>query len=260
MMPQGPKDVVTQAVDEMFGKRDPDAVARLVTPGFRQHSALLGDGPEALRAHVAALPETFSYTCARLLSDGDLVLMHGTYHGLGPRPLVAFDLFRVADGRIAEHWDALTPEAGATVSGRSQTDGPTLVTRPGQRATSRQVGETFLRTVLIDREYDRIAEFVHADDFAQHNPGTGDGIAGLGAASAAMRAQGLVPRYDRVHRVVAEGEFVYTLSSGSLGGSPYAFHDLFRVDGSGAGGGFIVEHWDVLTPVPPRLPHDNGMF
>lgn len=260
MMPQGPKDVVAQAVDEIFGKRDPDAVARVLAPDFRQHSALLGDGPDALRAHVAGLPADFSYTCARLLGDGDLVLMHGTYHGLAPRPLVAFDLFRVADGKIAEHWDGLTPEAVTTVSGRSQTDGPALITRPGQRATSRQVGETFLRTVLIGGQYDRLAEFVDPDDHAQHNPGTADGIAGLGAAASARTAQGLAMKYDQLHRIVAEGEFVYTLASGTLGGSPYAFHDLFRVDGSGAGGGYIAEHWDVMTPVPRRLPHDNGMF
>jgi hypothetical protein len=52
--------------------------------------------------------------------------LHGTYHGFGPDPLVAFDIFRVdADGKLAEHWDALTPLVEDNASGRSQTDGPT---------------------------------------------------------------------------------------------------------------------------------------
>ncbi|WHT23202.1 hypothetical protein N8J89_19640 [Crossiella sp. CA-258035] len=47
-----------------------------------------------------------------------------------------------------------------------------------------------------------------------------------------------------MHRVVAEGEF----------GVPVAYWDLFRVHS-----GRIVEHWDVIAPVPSALPHDNGI-
>lgn len=34
-----------------------------------------------------------------------------------------------------------------------------------------------------------------------------------------------------------------------------AFNDLWRVRD-----GRIVEHWDVIDPVPARLVHDNGVF
>jgi predicted SnoaL-like aldol condensation-catalyzing enzyme len=34
-----------------------------------------------------------------------------------------------------------------------------------------------------------------------------------------------------------------------------AYYDLFRV-----AGGKIVEHWDIIAPIPPSLPHDNGLF
>jgi len=34
-----------------------------------------------------------------------MVAVHGVYYGFGPDPMVAFDLFRVADGKIVEHWD-----------------------------------------------------------------------------------------------------------------------------------------------------------
>jgi hypothetical protein len=51
---------------------------------------------------VATLPAGFHYEGARVLADGDLVALHGVYHGFGPEPLVAFDLFRVdADGKLA---------------------------------------------------------------------------------------------------------------------------------------------------------------
>lgn len=118
------KELVLTAAGELFGAKDPSAVDRWVAPDYRQHSALIGDGPEALRGLVANLPEGFRYELARVIADGDLVALHGVYHGFGPEPLVAFDLFRVADGKLAEHWDALTPVVAETASGRSQTDGP----------------------------------------------------------------------------------------------------------------------------------------
>jgi hypothetical protein len=42
--------------------------------------------------------------------------------------MVAFDVFRVAEGKLAEHWDALTPQVAMTASGRTQIEGPAKVT------------------------------------------------------------------------------------------------------------------------------------
>ena len=36
---------------------------------------------------------------------------------------------------------------------------------------------------------------------------------------------------------------------------PVAYWDLFRV-----ADGRIVEHWDIVAPIPDTLPHDNGLF
>lgn len=55
--------------------------------------------------------------------------------------------------------------------------------------------------------------------------------------------------------MVADGEFVLTQSEGSLGGTPTAFYDLFRI-----ADGKIVEHWDVINEIPTAFAHDNGMF
>ena len=47
----------------------------------------------------------------RIIAEGDLVATHSTLYSLGPKPLVAFDVFRIEDGKIAEHWDNLIPRA-----------------------------------------------------------------------------------------------------------------------------------------------------
>ncbi len=61
--------------------------------------------------------------------------------------------------------------------------------------------------------------------------------------------------YSEVHHVVADGNFVFTLSEGDLAGSAYGFYDLFRLDG-----GQIVEHWDSRRVVPATTASGLGIF
>ena len=248
------KDLVLQATGALFGDRDPAAVDRWVSPTYRQHSSLAADGPEALRGLVASLPADFRYEGARVIADGDLVALHGTYHGFGPVPLVAFDLFRVEDGKLAEHWDALTPVVATTVSGRSQTDGPTAPSDLDRTEDNRALVTEFAQRVLVGADYSVLTDYISTERYDQHNPEAGDGLAGFGAAAAKWAEQGKDLRYKAVHRVVAEGDLVLLQSEGEFG-EPVAYWDLFRV-----ADGRIVEHWDVVAPVPASLPHGNGLF
>ncbi|NKE62521.1 hypothetical protein FXN61_39645 [Lentzea sp. PSKA42] len=247
------KELVLKAAGELFGDKDPSAVDRWVAPDYRQHSSLIADGPEALRGLVANLPEGFRYELARVIADGDLVALHGVYHGFGPQPLVAFDLFRVTDGKLAEHWDALTPVVEQTASGRSQTDGPG---RPATADTERNraLVEEFAQRILQDADYSVLTDYISTETYLQHNPEAADGLDGFGAAAAKWAEQGKNLVYKTVHKVVAEGDLVLLQSEGEFG-EPVAYWDLFRVrDGK------IVEHWVVIAPVPAALPHSNGLF
>ncbi|WP_370942098.1 nuclear transport factor 2 family protein [Amycolatopsis sp. cg5] len=248
------KDLVLQAAGELFGDKDPSAVDRWVAANYRQHSSLAGDGPEALRGLVANLPEGFRYELARVIADGDLVALHGTYHGFGPEPLVAFDLFRVENGKLAEHWDALTPVVTETASGRSQTDGAAEPGAAELTEQSRKVVTEFAERILKEADYSVLTDYISTETYLQHNPEAADGLDGFGAAAAKWAGQGKNLVYRTVHRVVAEGDLVLLQSEGEFG-EPVAYWDLFRVDG-----GKIVEHWDVIAPIPAELPHGNGLF
>ncbi|BFV55005.1 nuclear transport factor 2 family protein [Kitasatospora sp. CMC57] len=251
----GNKELVLQAADELFGKKDPSAVDRWVAAGYRQHSSLAADGPEALRDLVAGLPDGFRYEGARVIADGDLVALHGTYHGFGPDPLVAFDLFRVdADGKLAEHWDALTPVVANTASGRSQTDGQGAPRDLERTEANRALVLEFAERVLKGADYSVLTDFISTETYLQHNPEAADGLDGFGAAAAKWGEQGKNLVYKTVHKVVAEGDLVLLQSEGEFG-VPVAYWDLFRV-----ANGKIVEHWDVIAPVPAELPHSNGLF
>jgi len=248
------KSLVVTATTELFGNKDPGAVDRWVAPNYRQHSSLAGDGPEALRGLVANLPEGFRYEPARVIADGDLVALHGIYCGLGPEPLVAFDIFRVADGKLVEHWDALQSKASTTVSGRSQTDGPEKVSDLDATEANRAMVADFAERVLKGGDYSVLTDYISTETYEQHNPEAADGLAGFGAAVAKWAAAGKVLTYRTIHKVIAEGDVVLLQSEGEFG-VPVAYYDLFRVQD-----GKIVEHWDVIAPIPTELPHANGLF
>lgn len=82
----------------------------------------------------------------------------------------------------------------------------------------------------------------------------GDGLAAFGAFLQDSAEKGTPMAYNEVHMVIGEGNFVLTLSDGSFGDQQMAFYDLFRLED-----GLIVEHWDVISPMPgPDAPHNEA--
>ena len=248
------RQLVAEASDAFFNQHDIDAVDRYVSPNYVQHSTLVGDGRDAFRELVTGLGEGVSYETIRLIADGDLVAAHGIYTGFGEVPLVAFDIFRVEDGLLAEHWDGLTAQTLPNPSSHTQSDGPTTITSFDETDANRTVAEGFVDTILIGGETDRITEFVSAEAYTQHNSQIADGLDGLGTALTALAEQGLALVYNARHRTIAEGNFVLVQSDGDFGG-PVVYYDLFRLEE-----GLIVEHWDVIQSIPAAIPHSNGLF
>lgn len=248
------KELVVDAATAVFTDRDLDAIDEYFSPDYVQHSTLAADGVEGLRAMVQSLPEDFRYEPARVIAQDDTVVLHGTYYGFAETPLVAFDVFRVEDQQIVEHWDSLTPLVEQTASGRSQVDGPTEPTDAAGTDANAELVSRFAEQVLVGQDYDALPEFISTDTYAQHNPEAADGLDGFAAASAAWAAQGKDLVYTTVHRVIAEGDLVFTYSEGDFGG-PAIYADLWRVQD-----GKIVEHWDAISPIPAEMPHTNGAF
>jgi predicted SnoaL-like aldol condensation-catalyzing enzyme len=141
-----------------------------------------------------------------------------------------------------------------TASGRSQTDGPAEPSAFADTEASRALVGEFARRILQDADYSVLTDYISTETYHQHNPEAADGLDGFGAAAAAWAEQGKHLTYKTVHRVVAEGDLVLLQSEGEFGDA-VAYWDLFRV-----AGGRIVEHWDVIAPVPAELPHGNGLF
>jgi predicted SnoaL-like aldol condensation-catalyzing enzyme len=104
-----------QAMTDIFRKKDQTAVDRYFGGSFVQHDPNLADGLAGMKsfaAEVASSPAA-DITIYRTLVEGDVVLLHSRYEGVGRYavPTIAFDLFRFNDGKIVEHWGGQEPEA-----------------------------------------------------------------------------------------------------------------------------------------------------
>jgi predicted SnoaL-like aldol condensation-catalyzing enzyme len=86
---------------------------------YVQHNPHIANGHQAVRDLFASVSAGFKYEFGLIVEDGDFVMVHGRYTGVDPKPLIAVDIFRIEDGKLAEHWDVLQEEAPAamTVSG-----------------------------------------------------------------------------------------------------------------------------------------------
>jgi predicted SnoaL-like aldol condensation-catalyzing enzyme len=111
----------------------------------------------------------------------------------------------------------------------------------------------FVDDILVNGRMDRLAGYFDGDNYVQHNPQIGDRLSGLGAALQTMAKAGITMKYDTIHRVLGEGNFVLVVSEGNFAGRHSAFYDLFRVQD-----GKIAEHWDTIEEIPPRSAWKNG--
>jgi predicted SnoaL-like aldol condensation-catalyzing enzyme len=111
------KSFVLKAFDTLFNKRDYAAAAAFWSPEYIQHSAHIPPGRDGLFGLIKAAPPTLRYENAITVADGDYVLLHGRFSGMGlPANWIVVDIVRMENGVLAEHWDVIQDEASKAAS------------------------------------------------------------------------------------------------------------------------------------------------
>jgi N-ethylmaleimide reductase len=106
------KAVVLEAFDTLFNKRDYAAAERFWSSDYVQHSAHIAPGRDGLFNLIKSSPPTLKYEPGVIATDGDFVIIHGRFSGMGrPANWIAADIVRIKDGILVEHWDVLQDEA-----------------------------------------------------------------------------------------------------------------------------------------------------
>ena len=205
----------------------------------------MGEGIAGFVEVLKALPaNSAKVNTVRVFQDGDFVFAHTDYNFFGPK--IGFDIFRFENGKVVEHWDNLQEKPKApNPSGHTMTDGPAEVRDLDETEVNKKLVRSFVEDILVNGRMEKLASYFDGDNYVQHNPQIGDGLSGLGKALEALAKAGVTMKYDQVHRVLGEGNFVLVVSEGQFGGKHTSFYDLFRVEN-----GKIAEHWDTIETIP----------
>ena len=262
----------------LYVERNVAAMARYFDAHLIQHDAEIGDGGHGddtflekrrqLHPEQFLPPEQYHTVVDNLMADGDLIAVKSHVYTNSKDPGRVFvDIWRVAGGKFVEHWDVVQPvpstsrnQATMWCGGASNYEDAgkvgDVVGHPGcGRSGSAEHREAALRTVKaytamyerLGRAAEAVRTFV-ADDFVEHNPGIPAGKEALVKyVTERERARATEGRKSETARTIADGDLVLTHRRVTTKTDPrgVAHADLYRVrDGS------IVEHWDVIQPIP----------
>ncbi len=107
------KAAVLAFYEKGLNQKDADAALKYVGDRYVQHNPNAADGPEGFRKFIAFLRDKFPQSRSeikRVFTDGDYVILH--VHAVrqpGDRGSAIIDIFRLEQGKIVEHWDAVQP-------------------------------------------------------------------------------------------------------------------------------------------------------
>jgi len=112
--------LVRAVYDDVLEPLDPAGVDAYFAADYIQHNPLARTGAQGLKDFLAwardASPDA-RHEVKRLFADGDHVIAH--VHVViepGTPGNAVIDIFRIVDGRIVEHWDAMQPISGISAN------------------------------------------------------------------------------------------------------------------------------------------------
>ena len=146
----------------------------------------------------------------------------------------------------------------ALLSGPARaSDSPTsAATQPGCDMSAREVVDQFIDLFYEQKKVRQAFETWVHPDYIQHKPTLPDG-----REAVVVFLEGLLERFPEriftVHRVIASDDLVavHYHSQANPDDPGFAVVDIFRVENCR-----MVEHWDVVQPVPEQSENDNTMF
>jgi predicted SnoaL-like aldol condensation-catalyzing enzyme len=120
---------------------------------------------------------------------------------------------------------------------------------------NKKVVMEFYEKGLNQKDFDAASKYF-GPKYVQHNPGAPDGIEGF-KAFIALRKEKFPNAHSDIKRIFADGDYVilHVHNVPNPGDRGSAIVDIFRLEN-----GKIVEHWDVVQPIPEKTANTNTMF
>ena len=220
---------------------------------YIEHNPHSRDGVEGVREYVDQLAaEHPDLKVIRAYQDGPYVVTQADGHVRGDGTF--FDVFRIDDGLIVEHWGFSAPAGPPNKSGHTQLDGPTEPEHGQDTEKNKELVREYYQTFHVEGRHDLAPKYFAGDFMIRHEPGVADGI------TAFLRDLAVVTRdrtIDEIKLLVGQGDLVFIAAKGTHAGDPCVYIDLYRVENDR-----LVEHWGFPQPVPSpeKRMNANGML
>ena len=244
----------------------------LLVEGYVQHSPVLPTGRKAFKQIFSVVPRrdippVVEPPLLAIVAEGDLVVMslRETVPARDAVPAYVtahFNLFRLENGRLAEHWhsvhtppgaDVPLPEEGGpqpVVGAVGEAQARWLASGDAALARNKRLVFNLWRDVVDAGREAAASRYVHPR-FVDHHPGGGQGIDAFRRHFAARRDRPVQPWIGAsVVAMVAENDLVALVTRQehphpARPGRTYTttWFDLFRIED-----GRVVEHWDDAAP------------
>ncbi len=257
------KQLVYDMWRTLLEARDVEAAKPYLAPDYIQHNPIADTGRKAILQFVASLgpaqpiQEKVQAKLIAIVAEGDLVAFVQVDEQTQPKPYTStwFDLFRIDNGQIVEHWDhgtllpgMPTPQAYVPPT-PAKNQAALLHSSNPQLADNKQRVYDMWRTLLVGQQVDQAPGYL-AEDYKQHNPMANTGLKGFMDFFQQFAKPTTIPdNIPNLVSIIAENDLVVlaTLTQyNDANQKPYAttWFDMFRVEN-----GKMTEHWDTA-----RLP------
>jgi predicted SnoaL-like aldol condensation-catalyzing enzyme len=248
------RSIVLAAYKHIIGQCNTVLIDTYISNTYIQHSPTVKDGKAGLTEMIEFLkkvPRTGGQISpiVRTIEDGDLVAVHLDVTFMGKR-MAVIDIFRVQDGKIAEHWDAVQACPELPGNNLAMTNGATAIEQLENTAKNKLLVQLFCEELLHNKNAAEASQMLSAD-YVEHE---------LECLLSKQPGATFIParvKCDaiKVHRILAEGNFTVVQSSALKENMSFVFYDVFRIENDK-----IAEHWGVQQAIPATMAHANGMI
>jgi predicted SnoaL-like aldol condensation-catalyzing enzyme len=242
------KQKVLSFYKQIVGQRKAELIPEFILENYKQHNPTVAQGRAGITGMINYLktlplpPAGAKSPIIRAIQEGDMVVTHLHIQFMG-RHMVVIDLFKLKDGMLAEHWDAIQEIPDQTGLAITASNGTEQIDETASAANSKRVVNAFYKSISNKQSP---IEFIEVD-YIEHDASVID--------SGKSLADYLVAAHDRdikIYQVIAEGDFVCTQSAIWRGGKAFVFYEIFRIDQDK-----IAEHWSVEQAVPDGVAVDD---